>query len=77
MKFQDSIVFGGLDVFGEFMRKQMRKWTVKRFCIVWELVMVELEITRSMVFRCVLGNGCVEFDCGILLLILVDVSDLY
>ena len=26
------------------MRKLMRKWSEKRFCIVWELVMVELEV---------------------------------
>ena len=32
---------------------------------------------QCKVFRCVLGSGCIEFDCGIILLILIDVNDLY
>ena len=43
------IVFGGRDVFGEFMRKLMRKWSEKRFCKVWELVMVVM--LRQMMLR--------------------------
>ena len=32
------------------MRKLIKKWSEKRFCIVWELVMVESEITSAKVF---------------------------
>ena len=60
------------------MRKLMRKWSEKRFCILWKLVMLSWRSQDLWYFkRCVLGRECVEFDYGILLLILIDVSNLY